>query len=173
MKFLTNSFCAIFLCGALQTLAQCTMPTPSTPTYPTLTDELTGQPISSSSTKCVVLTHGWNPGGANDCYDINHGFEWFNLLENLKLALKGSGWNIIAYDWHTDANTGLIGNPIADGSPEFLFTHANQAAVNAQLDGDHLASQLNTLAPNLREVHFIAHSAGSWAARKRPKDYCS
>ena len=46
-------------------------------------------------------------------------------------------------------------------STSFLRT----AAFNADAHGVHLAGQADQLAPNLREVQFIAHSAGSWAAR--------
>lgn len=132
---------------------------------PSLTDERTGQSISASTTKCIILINGWNPNGAANCYDINNGFEWFNLLNNLKARLSGSSWGVIAYDWHQDASTGYIGDTIPTSTPQFLFAHANQAATNAQLHGAHLATQLDNLAPNLREVHIIAHSAGSWAAR--------
>ena len=146
--------------------AQCigtTTPT-ITPTYPpTLTDELTGQPVSSATTKCIVLIHGWNPGA--DAYAANNSLEFSALLINLKLKLNGSGWGIIAYHWETDASTGFYGSIIPDVF-QFDDTDANQAAANAQLHGNYLAAYLNNHAPNLREVHLIAHSAGSWAARK-------
>jgi sugar lactone lactonase YvrE len=132
-------------------------------TYPSvLTNELTGLPLSGSATKCIVLIHGWNPSGASNCYDVNNGYEFFNLITNLKLGLKNTDWNLVAYHWEADANTGPIGCIVNGVWPT---TAPNQAATNAELHGAHLATQLNTLAPNLREVHFIAHSAGSWAAR--------
>ena len=168
MKRLT--FVSIFVslvALSMQSWAQCSIPAPtSAPTYPpALIDEMTGQPLSSSCTKCIVLVHGWNPSGANNCYDINNGFEFYNLLLNLKARLNGSGWSIVAYDWHQDASTGLIG-PLTPSISQFVFGAANQAAANAQLHGDHLATMLDNAAPNLREVHFIAHSAGAQAAKE-------
>jgi hypothetical protein len=131
-------------------------------TYPpTLTDEQTGQPISATTTKCIILIHGWNPSGANDCYDFDHGFEFYNLISNLKLELKTSGFAIVAYDWHLDADTGAIWDNLF---LNFDFVPPTQAAANAALHGVHMATQINGLAPRLREVHFIAHSAGSWTA---------
>src|SRR5580704_9065161 len=73
-----------------------------------LTNEFTQQPLSSDTTKCVVLIHGWNPSGAANCYDINNGFEFYNLLNNLKSELQYTGWGIIAYHWEKDADTGAI-----------------------------------------------------------------
>jgi hypothetical protein len=132
---------------------------------PTLTDERTGQSISASTTKCIILIHGWNPSGAANCYDINNGFEWFNLIINLKAQLNGSSWGLVTYHWEADADTGSIW-PNLLINDFFDLATASTAAFNAQTHGYHLATQLNQLAPNLREVQFIAHSAGSWAARE-------
>lgn len=130
--------------------------------YPaTLNDELTGQPISALTTKCAILIHGWNPDNDPNCYA---GFEWANLLSNLGLRLGATDWGIVAYDWHTDAATGSEWNLLV--TDFFDLAVASTAAFNAQTHGLHLATQLNQLSPNLREVHFIAHSAGSWAARQ-------
>jgi hypothetical protein len=165
MKLLSILFCALFLTLAtLPSRAQCVIPAPtSSPTYPpTLIDELTGQPLSSTATKCIVLIHGWNPSGAVNCY----GGEFSSLLTNLKIKLAGTGWSIVAYDWHQDASTGYIGDSVPTSFPQFLFAHANQAAANAQLHGNHLATMLDNAAPDLREVQFIAHSAGTHAAKE-------
>ncbi len=131
-------------------------------TYPpTLINELGGQSISATTTKCAILIHGWNPDGNINCYG---GLEWSSLLNNVKARLNGSGWGVVAYDWHEDAATGgIFGLLFTD---YFNYGRASAAAYNAGAHGFHLANQLNELAPNLREVHFIAHSAGSWAARK-------
>ncbi len=147
--------------------AQCDIPTATgTPTYPSvLIDEMTGQTLSSAATKCIVLVHGWNPYGVTDMYDINDGFEFYELIINLRAKLQGTGWSIVAYDWHQDASTGLVGPPTPSIS-QFVFGAANQAAANGQLHGDHLATMLDNVAPNLREVHFIAHSAGTHASKE-------
>ncbi len=130
--------------------------------YPaTLIDERTGHSLSTTATKCVILIHGWNPDGNPNCYS---GLEWSSLLNNLKARLNGSGWGVVAYDWHEDAATGgIFGLLFTDF---FNYGRASAAAYNAGAHGFNLAIQLNERAPNLREVHFIAHSAGSWAARK-------
>jgi hypothetical protein len=141
-------------CFCVSAHAQMTYP-------PTLTDERTGQSVSASTTKCIILIHGWNPSGAANCYDINNGFEWFNLITNLKLQLSGSSWSLVTYHWEIDAATGNIWNSLWN----FDIVPASTAAFNADAHGVHLAGQLNQLCPNLREVQFIAHSAGAWAAR--------
>lgn len=138
---------------------------------PTLINELGGQPISATTTKCVILIHGWNPDDYSNFYDLNSGFEWFNLLTSLKARLNGSGWGVVAYHWEDDAATGEVfdfnsSSWLRDFSQPFP---PNQASVNAKVDGANLATQLNDLSPNLRKVHFIAHSAGSWAAREAMK----
>ena len=154
MKMLRILFGVIALFMAERGSAQMTYP-------PTLINELGGQPISAATTKCVILIHGWNPDGNANCYS---GLEWSSLLNNVKARLNGSGWGVVAYDWHEDAATGgIFGLLFTDF---FNYGRASAAAYNAGAHGLHLANQLNGLAPNLREVHFIAHSAGSWAARK-------
>ena len=154
MKYLPILFCALFLTLAISpNLAHAQLNYP-----PTLIDERTTQSIPASITKCIILIHGWNPSGAANCYDS---LEWSSLLISLKARLIGSGWGVVAYDWHTDAATGNIW----DGLWNFDIVAASSAAFNADAHGVHLAGQLNQLAPNLREVHIIAHSAGSWAAR--------
>src|ERR1035437_861739 len=144
MKHLA-SICILLslLAGSTRSWAQCNIPTPtSTPHYHALIDEMTGQPLASSATKCVVLIHGWNPGNAPNCYDLSDAFEFYELISNLKLKLKNTDWSIVAYDWHDDASTGYIGqewnNPVIGA--------ANQAAANAQLHGDHLATTLDNAA---------------------------
>src|ERR1039458_7762650 len=134
MKRIAGIFSALLLVLApTASRAQCSIPAPtSTPNYPTLVDEMTGQPLSASATKCLILIHGWNPGGAANCYSLSSAFEFFNLLNNLKAKLQGKGWSIVAYDWHQDASTGQIGDTIPTSLPQFFFAHANQAAANAQ-----------------------------------------
>ena len=151
------------LAGSTRSWAQCDIPAPTSPPhYPaTLIDEMTGQPLSSSATKCIVLIHGWNPSDANNCYSG----EFASLLTNLKAKLAGTGWSIVAYDWHQDASTGYVGQ-WNNGIFQFVFGAANQAAANAQPHGDRLVTMLDNAAADLREVHFIAHSAGTHAAKE-------
>ena len=169
-EHLSIIFGAIFLTlAAMPSWAQCSIPAAtSTPTYPpALIDEMTGQPLSSTTTKCIVLIHGWNPNGPHDdFYSQNNSIEFSSLIGSLKLKLKGSGWAVVKYHWEIDADTGLIGNPVQNGTFQFLVVHANEAAANAQLHGDHLATVLDNAAPDLREVQFIAHSAGTHAAKE-------
>ena len=156
--------CAIFLLLVASTgWGQCDIPAPTNaPTYPQyLVDEMTGQPLSSHATKCIILIHGWNPDGSDNCY----GGEFSTLISKLKAKLSGTGWSLVAYDWHTDASTGWFG-AITDGVPEYFVERANQAAANAKPHGDHLAAMLDDAAPDLREVQFIAHSAGAHAAKE-------
>ena len=164
MKYLAVAFfVAVILFTTSMVSAQCLIPAPTTtPTYPLgLVDEMTGHSIAPGATKCVVLIHGWNCGP--DAYIANNSPEWSVLFNNLKSKLQNSDWSLLAYHWELDANTGFIGDPVV-GIFQFDDTDANQAAANAELHGSHLATQLNNVAPNLREVQFIAHSAGSWAA---------
>ena len=154
MKHSASLYCAILLSFGAATPLQAQMH------YPTnLINELGGHSISATTTKCVILIHGWNPDANPNCYS---GPEWSSLLTNLKARLNGSGWGVVAYDWHEDAATGSVWNFLL--TDFFDLAVASTAAFNAQTHGFHLASQLNQLSPNLREVHFIAHSAGSWAA---------
>ncbi len=133
-------------------------------TYPAnLTNELTSQSLSASTTKCIVLIHGWNPENVADRYQYSD--QLFYLLNVLKLKLNGTGWGLIAYHWEKDAATGSVWDNLLN----FDFIPPTKAATNAQMHGDWLAQKLNTLSPNLREVQFVAHSAGSWAAREAAK----
>lgn len=123
-------------------------------TYPTvLKNELDQTPIDDSARKIVVLIHGWNPLNNLDQYQSKQ----FDYLQNiLKLALQNRGWKLVLYHWEQDAATGLVP----------LFPSATLSAERASEHGRNLGQRLNSLAPNLRNVHFIAHSAGCWAARE-------
>jgi hypothetical protein len=133
--------------------------------YPgALTEELSGRTLSNDVKKLVICVHGWNPPPfpAKDAYSAGN---WPSLVLALKQSLNNSSgaWGLGLYHWETDANTGLI-----EFSPELAaigVDDATKAATRAfTWHGPHLAQQLNELAPGLREVHFVAHSAGSWLA---------
>ncbi|MCU0783047.1 MAG: hypothetical protein MUF81_03180 [Verrucomicrobia bacterium] len=125
-----------------------------------LTNELDASAIDGSTRNLIVLIHGWNKDGNTNSY--LQGAEWNNLVAQLKgTSLAASGWKLAEYHWETDADTGgleIITDAVGYGN-------ATVAAIRAQQHGQNLATLLKTQTPNLRNVHFIAHSAGSWAAR--------
>ena len=128
-------------------------------TYPTsLTNEIDGCRIDASARKLVVLIHGWNPSGAPDSYT---GTEWSLLKNAARLKLAGSDWKLVPYHWEPDANTGLI-----SWDQMYGVQNAANAADKAVFHGQYLGEILERDAPDLRQVHLIAHSAGAWAARQ-------
>lgn len=108
--------------------------------------------LSSATTRIAVLINGWNRTNETNPYDNS---ELQACYSNLSAVLGGSGWEVIPYDWAADAATGG-----AD-----LGGNATEAAETAVWHGRHLAQRLTARCPNLKKVHFIAHSAGSWIAR--------
>lgn len=132
-----------------------------------LVDEITGQPIGDKTKKVIVLIHGWTQKDSGNAYTN----EWLSLIEALKAKLADSEWKLVLYHWEqgaTGANTGDVWNYTHTGlfADFFGYGSATVAAVHAQQQGTNLFTLLNTQAPGLRSVHFIAHSAGSWAARE-------
>lgn len=128
-------------------------------------------PISSpdsSRTKLIVFIHGWNSGWADDMYSTQ---EWTDLYENWKDKLSENhlDWNIIRYDWHVDAATGGLLFSAKSGDEAKVdgqtIRNATEAAEISHMHGQHLGELLLYLFPSLEKVHFLAHSAGSWAAR--------
>lgn len=102
-----------------------------------------------------MVIHGWNPppitvgvAPANKFIDE----PWPTLLSAIDDATRGSDWHVVAYDWTADASTGSLGYDLA--------------SVRAVGHGEDIAAALQQYCPVLRQLHFIAHSAGSWAARK-------
>jgi pimeloyl-ACP methyl ester carboxylesterase len=137
-------------------------------TYPTvLANELDQTPIGLSARKIVVLIHGATgktsadlPPGYNRYLDANGASELYYLYNMLRLKLVESDWKFLAYRWEKDASTGgILDNYLGP-------VNATQAAENASSHGTHLADSLTNAAPDLRQVHLIAHSAGSWVARQ-------
>lgn len=138
-------------------------------TFPSsLTNEIDSARIDASARKLVVFVHGWNPQGHSDKYQEST--EWFLLKNSMRLFLNGTDWKLVAYHWESDANTGAID---WSATPPYIsdlgYGNAITAAGNANLHGSHLGEFLNSSCPNLRMVHFVAHSAGSWAAREAMK----
>ena len=120
-------------------------------------------PFDNSTRKLIILIHGWNP---DEMEDPHSGYGWPSLQSNLENFIENKGgWEILAYNWAADASTGpvldlggidIIGNAIRNGT---------QAAEISHMHGRHLGSLLLEKLPNIEQVHFIAHSAGTWNAR--------
>lgn len=123
-------------------------------------DQISGSVLGSSDRAAVVLIHGWNPDGYTNKFTDG---DWPQLVNALSTRMSGSGWKLLLFHWECDASTG----PVIDTDVgETGFYNAREAANNAFLSGPHLADLLNDAAPELRQVVFIAHSAGSWAAHR-------
>ena len=132
-----------------------------------LTNELDQTSIDYTTRNLIVLIHGWNPDGESNAFQ--QGQEWNNLVTQLKAtSLAGNGWKLAEYHWESDANTGPAFEVL---DPAVGYGNATVAAVRAQQHGDNLASILQSQTPNLRRVHFIAHSAGSWVAQEALKAF--
>jgi len=159
--FAIVALCCILLSSATpcngQTTPNCL------PSSSPLCDELTGRTINSTTTKVIVLIHGWNDGDYPNAYS---GGAWASLVDALKTKLAGSDWSLVPYHWERGplgASTGGVMQSLTDVTG---YGHATTAAVRANnAQGPTLATLLNNQAPELKQVHFIAHSAGSWAAR--------
>jgi len=129
--------------------------------YGTLSeDQITRNPLSSSDQNAVILIHGWNPDGVANPF---LGDDWAKLSNALRARLVGSNWKLLQYNWAEGANTGNVDFTVLGA---LGFTNATAAAANGFANGTHLADGLQSNAPNLRKVLFIAHSAGSWVARR-------
>jgi hypothetical protein len=119
--------------------------------------------IDATARKAVILIHGWNPTslGGPECGDDSYSStEFFSLVTRLHLQLRNTGWKLILYHWEADADTGpLTLNPVDDA------INGTEAAEISHQHGQHLGQLLHETCPNLQRVQFIAHSAGSWAAR--------
>ncbi len=105
----------------------------------------------SSVRNLIVPIHGWWGlgaliAGSADKYEEES--KWIALLQELQTVTAGTDWDVAAYDWSEDCKT----------------LNSVQAAVNGNDHGEVLAGMLRQKFPNMRQVHFIAHSAGTWAA---------
>ncbi|HAB17009.1 MAG TPA: hypothetical protein DCE44_11225, partial [Verrucomicrobiales bacterium] len=116
--------------------------------------------LRPSTKKLVVLIHGWNPNSNPDSYSGDA--EEFNALEIQLRSELANEWKLLKYHWEADADTGAWLSFSA-------FDHATRAAEIAHQHGQHLGELLHETCPNLESIHFIAHSAGSWAARSALK----
>lgn len=153
MKYSSLLLCCVTLLIASVAWAQ----SPNAPTV--LINELTQQPINDDTKKVVVFIHGWNPSGAPDAYAASASTEWSNLKTQMEASLAGTDWSLVLYHWETDADTGSINFNVKED-----VQNAANAANNAYQNGISIATLLINEAPDLREVHFIPHSDGTWAA---------
>jgi alpha-tubulin suppressor-like RCC1 family protein len=135
-----------------------------------LKNERDGTPIDINhpTKKAIVLIHGWTNSDSDQApTNAYSSGDWARIVSGLKTKLQGTDWKLITYHWEQDASTGTsMDGFFADFSTVFSpYLNGVEAAANANAHGFNLSTLLNQKAPDLREVHFIAHSAGSWAAK--------
>ena len=126
---------------------------PSRPTVGVTCPATGGGICSTTSTKAVVITHGWNA----------HAFDWVEEMaqamcrrlqatqyyhdrqvDNLMLICSGNDWDVWTKDWNTVATAWAL--------PTLVWTFADNV-------GRGVAKLLEPY--QYQHVHFIAHSAGS------------
>ena len=126
------------------------------------------------SENLVILIHGWNPqaylnkfapkydGAFNSCepHVLNLECSWYRVYKELitKESIKDD-WVISRYDWSDDALTGLLDFTVGGD-----FVKANEARDRAVVHGKRLGEIVEVIQP--KKVQFIAHSAGTWVARR-------
>jgi len=122
---------------------------------------MTGRTLTQSEgKKLVVLIHGWNPGGKINHYAPDDSWAPWSVLSSVILAnpaFKSGGWTLSRYDWANDASTG-------SEVSAFAIYNANASRDAAAAHGLKLAKSLERLSP--QQIHFVAHSAGNWMARR-------
>jgi beta propeller repeat protein len=117
--------------------------------------------VEAGVRKYVILIHGWNPSSNQDSYT---GAQFSHLSSALQAWLDANGgtdWRVVKYHMERDTDTG----PVWDWDGGLLANAGTRSAEIARLHGYHMAKQLLDACPDIEQVHLIAHSAGSWAAR--------
>lgn len=111
----------------------------------------------------IVLVHGWNRTGISGSL-YEHG-SWPALTGALDARLSladGDGWDVLLLRWEDEASTGpgfeRGMDPLEEG-----YENAVNAAINGFEIGGYLGIALGRR-ENLRGVHFVAYSAGTWCA---------
>lgn len=132
------------------------LPIPINPYFTSSTD-FQYSPLPGTAEKAVILVHGWNPdsnrsGFFNSSDDWNGNFAI--LTRSLQNALNGGDWHLVHYNWAADSDTGAAGLSAA--------VNGSEAAEIGTQHGWHLAKLVQNNYPNLKKIHLIAHSAGSW-----------
>ena len=121
--------------------------------------------VTAGNKKLVVLIHGWNSGSSMDSYDeTDDDKEFLALRRNIGGAIVfAPDWSLILYRWAQDADTGPkifeFNNDLAIAGRR----NGSEAAESGHRHGKNLGQLLADL--GVEKVHFIAHSAGTWAAR--------
>lgn len=121
-----------------------------------LTDIVGESELNSSTRKVIILIHGRNPTGDADQFETPAFVALKDAIKS-RIQAEGSAWQLCLYRWERDADTGP--NNLD------LIRNATESAVNGHQHGQHLGELLAAKCTNLQKVHFIAHSAGTWAAR--------
>lgn len=125
--------------------------------------------------KLVVVIHGWNPDSLEDSMASTNSSGnqtvWGRLRQGLSskvAAIQGQmDWRVAEYHWEQSADTG----PVVGVSPSISARNATPSAEAAHMHGWYLGELLEHYTTDelgggsLDTIHFIAHSAGSWAAR--------
>ncbi|MFO1447927.1 MAG: immunoglobulin domain-containing protein [Opitutaceae bacterium] len=119
-------------------------------------DAKTGNALSTTARKLVVLIHGYNSRGLFDQITTAETIEFQRLSNALKAALASSDWGLVLYRWERDSDTGQSLVPIDE---------AIRAAEIGHQHGQHLGELLAKGFPDIEKVQLIAHSAGAWAGR--------
>ncbi len=129
-----------------------------------------GKLAQSEGNKLIVLVHGWNPYAKTNHYAHDDTWAPWSALSSALLAnpaFSGGGWSLARYDWARDANTGTTKIMTSPGvnlpNPAILY-NANASRDAAAAHGLKLGRELASLNPS--QVHFVAHSAGNWMARR-------
>lgn len=146
--------------------------------YLTYTDQRPAHLAGSSFTKAVVLIHGYTQQDLQNtpanAFDASESPEWGSMIDALDSRVASDDTKVLLYHWEAEASTGISGVKNSwtglwqtdFSNPAGAFDYACQAAGNAYYNqGPHLAALFQGL-DQLREVTFIAHSAGSWVARE-------
>ncbi len=148
--------------------------------------------LTPSNDRVLVLIHGWNPERVEKPLEVEQfGDLVNNLTQDNKLT---NDWSLVLYDWSDDAATGtdlipilplaeknlgmvpfggepstisllqllLAGGALQFTAENFATTAAERALQHGIVLGKQLVDQIGINA--LKQVHLIAHSAGSWAA---------
>ena len=142
---------------------------------PTELKAWTGQTVGDDTEKLIITVHGWNESGVfyEDDTDI---VRLANAIQN-RISTENSDWKFVAYDWKLDADTGSkwsptpkkLEDPQAKGMDSWPTQNATEAAETAHMHGQNLGRLISEKCPNIKKVHIIAHSAGSWCARTAVK----
>jgi hypothetical protein len=130
-------------------------------------DEASGGALPSSTRKLVILVHGWNADSLSDSYATS---QFTSLVSAIRTAVGDSDWRLARYHWEADADTGMVDLLALLTLGSTAINDSTEAAEVSNQHGQHLGELLARGFPNLEKIHFIAHSAGSWAARSAARN---